>query len=105
MKADRTAWERRVAAGLWLLLAFVLWNALFDYGVRRAARDYLNQRQQYVDGLGSPVTIDAVMRPAISRSAWTASAWSVGVCGVGLAATAWFAGRPTSEGGSQFRRP
>jgi high-affinity Fe2+/Pb2+ permease len=47
--------ERRrivLAAVLWAVLALILWNVIFDYGVRTAATGYLVARTAYLHGRG-----------------------------------------------------
>jgi hypothetical protein len=63
----------------WLLLAvgFVVWHVVFDLQVEDAATRYVAQQELAAQGIGQPVPIDEVMRPALTLSARVASAWSV----------------------------
>lgn len=76
----------RLAAALWLALALVTWNVVFDRGVFLASAAFAQanvERWQH----GDPVsTIDAAYRPQVGRAAWRASAWAGGVLAIGGAA-------------------
>ena len=65
----RRAW----AAGLWLVLAFLVWNVRFDYGVRTAASAYINARALYLRGTGPRVEMSAAMRAGVQASARAAT--------------------------------
>ena len=69
MTDDGTSWRRAlVAAVLWLVLAFCIWNVRFDWGVRVAATRYLNARFAYEQGRGPRVELAAWMDRAITDS-------------------------------------
>lgn len=72
MTGDR----RRIilAAALWAVFALILWNVLFDYGVRTAATRYLVQRSAFLHGHGPRVELSSSMRAGISASFRWASA-------------------------------
>jgi hypothetical protein len=92
MSADRR--RVRLAAALWLVLAFLVWHDRFGYHIRTAARRYLAAQHQHVLGRAPFVPISAVMRPAAAAAARDATAWSAVVAVTGLAAVAWAARRP-----------
>jgi hypothetical protein len=91
MSADRR--RARLAAALWLVLAFIVWHVRFDHGIDTAARTYLFTQHQYVLGRAPRVTIDAAMRPAASAAALDATKWSAVIAVSGAAAVAWAARR------------
>lgn len=76
----------RLAAGLWLVLGVVLWNAVFDRVIVAAGREYLYRQAQAQRHEGPEVTIAEVMRPAALRGVIVASGWSLLVTAAGLAA-------------------
>jgi hypothetical protein len=84
----------RLAAVLWLLLAFLVWHDRFDHGIRTAARLYLAAQHQYVLGRAPFVPINAVMLPAASSAALAATRWSALIAVTGLLAVTWAARRP-----------
>jgi hypothetical protein len=83
----------RLAVGLWLALAFLVWNARFDYGIRMASSRYIYREQLHLEGRGPAVTIAEVMRPAPAAAAQSATLWSLAFALPGLAALAWAARR------------
>jgi hypothetical protein len=60
---------RRIAAGLCLVLAIVVWNVRFDAGVAAAVRHYLAARAAFLSGEGPRVEMAAVMRDGAAASA------------------------------------
>jgi hypothetical protein len=87
-------WNARpgLAAALWLVLAVLVWNDVFDAVIINAARDYLNRKALFLSGSGGDVTVFGAMRPAAARGAWLASAWAAPIVAVGLAGT-WYGSR------------
>ena len=65
---------RRIAAGLCLALALVVWNVRFDAGVTAAGRHYLAARAAFLAGDGPRVEMATVMRDGAAASASAASA-------------------------------
>jgi len=61
-----------VAASLWLVLAFLVWNVCFDYGVRMAQFRFLGARSAYLRGKGPRVEMADAMAQGITRSAYRA---------------------------------
>ena len=62
MTDDGTARRRAlVAAVLWMVLAFCIWNVRFDWGVRVCASQYLNDRVAYLQGRGARVELADAM--------------------------------------------
>jgi len=68
-----------VAASLWLVLAFLVWNVCFDYGVRMAQFRFLGARSAYLRGKGPRVEMADAMAQGITRSAYRACL-SIGTC-------------------------
>lgn len=85
----RAAW--RLALGLWLAFGVVTWNAVFDHGVRIAAREFVDRQQAFVRGHGPRVIVRDMMLPATAAAANRATAWSLVAAGPGLAVLAWLA--------------
>ncbi|MBK5297687.1 MAG: hypothetical protein JJE40_11055 [Vicinamibacteria bacterium] len=84
--------DRRVlAAALWLVLAFLVWNVRFDYGVRISARSYLTHRALYLRAAEPSIEMASAMRAGIRDSARAATVIALPLAGlaVWLAATRW----------------
>jgi hypothetical protein len=65
--------RRLAAAALWFLLAFLVWNVRFDYGVRISARSYLNHRALYLRGDEPRTEMASAMRAGVGQSARAAT--------------------------------
>lgn len=78
----------RVALTLWLIFAFIVWNAVFDAGVRAAQWRYLRQQARYHEGRGPRARMREVMDAGIRDSARRASAWGGGIALAGIGALA-----------------
>jgi hypothetical protein len=62
-----------LAAALWAVFALILWNVLFDYGVRTTASRYLVARSAYLHGHGPRVELASAMHAGIASSFRVAS--------------------------------
>ena len=90
MTDDGTPWRRAlVAAVLWLVLAFCIWNVRFDWGIRVAASEYLNARFAYEQGRGPRVELAAWMDRAIADSGQAATLLASPALGIAFGLTAY----------------
>jgi hypothetical protein len=64
----------RIAVGLWIVWAVILWNVVFDHVIVVAGRSYISAAVRAAAGPGPYARMDDWMRPAITRAFWTASA-------------------------------
>lgn len=75
------------AAGLWILLALVVFNVTFDWETRAAGHAFVTSqvaRQQ----AGLPtISINDGFRPMVRAAARHSAVWLVGIAAVGIAAT------------------
>jgi len=70
MTDDGTRRRRAViAASLWFVLAFCIWNVRFDWGVRVCASQYLEARDAYLRRRGPRVELGEAMHRGIAESA------------------------------------
>jgi hypothetical protein len=65
--------RRRVAVWLWVALAFVLWNVVFDQVIIDAGRHYIDIANASAESNGPYLNIENTMRPARSRALWLAT--------------------------------
>lgn len=79
-------WGRRLAIGLWLALAFVTWNVVFDRQVSLAAAQFTRDNVERRLRGDEARTIDAAYRPLVGAAARSASLWAGGVLAVGAVA-------------------
>ena len=75
----------RVAAGLWIAWAVVVWNVVFDHVIVVAGRQYVAAAARAARGPGPYARIDDWMRPAVSHGFWIASLSALALLMVGFA--------------------
>lgn len=76
--------RRLLAAGLWALLAFLIWNVRFDLGVRQAAARYLVARGLYLQDRGPRVEMAPHMRAGVAGAARAATLVALPAAGVAV---------------------
>jgi hypothetical protein len=81
-----------IAASLWLVLAFLVWNVCFDYGVRMSQFRFLAARTTFLRGAGPRVEMADAMASGITAAARRATLCSAPCAALGLG-LAWFGGR------------
>ncbi len=82
----------RIASALWLVLALIVWNVVFDRIIVLAGRRYVYDASVSVqDGVYLPISTE--MRPAVRRAVSLASAAALPIAIVGLAAVQFAAHR------------
>jgi hypothetical protein len=89
--------RKKLAVGLWIVWALVVWNVVFDRVLVEAGREYVGTAMAAAAGHGPYARIDDAMRPAVPRAVALASAAAGVIAVVGLVAFR-RAGRPTSAG-------
>ena len=77
---------RRIAQGLWIAWAIVVWNVVFDRVIVVAGRAYIVAAGVALRGPVPYANMDDWMRPAIARGLWTATAVSAAILVLGLLA-------------------
>ena len=81
-------WSRRPTVGLalslWIVLAFVVWNVVFDRVLVVAGRQYVYAATRAARGSGPYLLVDDWMRPAVTRAIRTASGAAVLILTVGV---------------------
>ena len=78
--------RRRVAVWLWIALAFVVWNVVFDQVVIDAGRHYIEIANASAGSNGPYLNIEDTMRPARSRALWLATGSAGAILVVGFVA-------------------
>ena len=74
-----------IAASLWLVLAFLVWNVCFDYGIRMSQFRFLEARTAFLRGRGPRVEMADAMARGVSRSAHQADLACAPCVAVGIA--------------------
>jgi len=73
-----------VALALWIALALVVWNVVFDRVLVLAGRQYVYAASRSVRDSGPYLRVDDWMRPAQRRALWMASGASVLILTIGV---------------------
>jgi hypothetical protein len=74
----------RIAVGLWIILAVVVGNGLYDLRITLGVRDYLIDQALYEAGRGPAVTMSDAMRDTVRDAAMVATLWAAIILGGGL---------------------
>ena len=75
---------RRLAIALWIAMAVVVWNGLYDLRITLGVRDYLMKQALHDAGRGPAVTISDAMHETVRDAITVATLWSLIVLGAGL---------------------
>jgi hypothetical protein len=75
---------RRLAVALWLAMAVVVWNGLYDLRITLGVRDYLMKQALHDAGRGPAVTIAEAMAVTRKDAVMVASLWAAIILGAGL---------------------
>jgi hypothetical protein len=73
---DRLTRRERIAVAIWIVLAVVVWNGIFEMQVVRGVKEYLFHAALYDAGRGPLVPIAQVMDPAVYHATWVATLWA-----------------------------
>jgi hypothetical protein len=76
---------RRWAIGLWIVMAVVVWNGLYDLRITLGVRDHLMKQALHDAGRGPAVTMSEDMAATVKDAVKVASLWAVIILGAGLA--------------------
>jgi hypothetical protein len=75
---------RRLAIALWMGMAVVVWNGLYDLRITLGVRDYLMKQALHDAGRGPAVTISDAMHETVRDAIKVATLWSLIILGAGL---------------------
>jgi hypothetical protein len=76
--------SRRLAYGVWIVLAVVIWNGLYDLRITLGVRDYLLQQALHEAGRGPAVAISDAMRDTVRDAVAVATLWAAIILAAGL---------------------
>jgi hypothetical protein len=83
--------SRRAAVWMWIGIAVVVWNGLYDLLLNRAAKDYLFRAALHDAGRGPSVSLSEMMHIAVRDAALISTLWA----GIILLAGLWTIRRGT----------
>jgi hypothetical protein len=76
--------RQRLAVILWIVLAVVVWNGLYDLRITLGVRDYLMKEALHAAGRGPMVVMSDAMRGTVRDAALVASLWATIILLAGL---------------------
>lgn len=76
--------SERLAVVLWIGLAVVVWNGLYDLRITLGVRDYLLAAALHSDGRGPAVAMAEAMRLTVRDAVLVASLWALIMLAAGL---------------------
>ena len=68
--------RERIAVGLWLIVAVVVWNALYDLLLARSTQTYLFRQAIHQAGLGPWVDLTSALDVAVRDAVWLSTLWA-----------------------------
>jgi len=68
--------RERLAVMLWLILAVLVWNGLYDLLLARSTQNYLFKQAIHLAGLGPGVDLTDAMDVAVRDAIWISTLWA-----------------------------
>jgi len=68
--------RERLAVTLWLILAVLVWNGLYDLLLARSTQNYLFTQAIHLAGLGPGVDLRDAMDVAVRDAIWISTLWA-----------------------------
>jgi hypothetical protein len=68
--------RERIAVTLWLILAVVAWNGLYDLLLARSTQNYLFRQAIHQAGLGPWIDMSNAMQIAVRDAIWISTLWA-----------------------------
>ena len=81
---QRLSRHERMLAGLWVVLAIVLWNGVYDMTMGEGIKEYLFRSALHEAGRAPSVSIATVLDPFVFEAVWVSTFWASLVMLAGL---------------------
>ena len=81
----RRAAVPRLVVGIWVVVALVVWNGLYDFRISFGIRDYLLQAALHELGRAEPFDLGEMMAFTVRRAVTFATFWTALVLGAAVA--------------------
>lgn len=88
----------RLAAIIWIAVAVVVWNGLYDLRISLGVREYLLAEALHQAGRGPAVVMASFMASVVRSAVITATLWGAFVLVAGLATVWALSGRTAAPG-------
>lgn len=69
-------WRERWVLGLWLVIAVVVWNGLYDLLLARSTQTYLFETAIHQAGQGPYVDLTETLDDAVVYASWISTLWA-----------------------------
>ena len=79
----------RIAVSLWVILAVVAWNGLYDLLLARSTETYLFTQAMHLSGQGPAIDLSSAMDLAVRDAIWVATLWASILLLAGLLTLRW----------------
>ena len=76
--------HERIAVAVWLVVALVVWNGVYDLLMTRGIKDYLLRQALHQAGRGPEVSMTALIDLAITEAIWVSTLWASVILLAGL---------------------
>ena len=73
---ERLSRPERIVIWIWLTVAVVAWNGIYDVLLTRSAKEYLFRAALHDAGRGPSVSISHVMDVAVRDAIWISTLWA-----------------------------
>ena len=67
---------QRIAVVIWLVIAVVTWNGLYDLLLARSTQNYLFRTAMHDAGLAPAVDLTAALDYAVAEAVWLSTFWA-----------------------------
>jgi hypothetical protein len=84
VKVQRLPRRERILVGVWIVVAIVLWNGVYDMTLGEGIKEYLFRSALHDAGRGPQVTIASVLDPFLFDALWVSTFWASVVMLAGL---------------------
>ena len=74
----------RMAIALWVLLAVVAWNGIYDVLVTRGVKEYLFRWALHEGGRGPAVPMAGIMDVTVRDAVWVSTGWAGVILALGF---------------------
>ena len=76
--------SHRRATILWLIVAVVVWNGIYDMMLKRGIKEYLFRAALFDAGRGAAPSIAGIMDKTVFDATWIATVWACSILIAGL---------------------
>jgi hypothetical protein len=76
--------NERIAVTVWVIVAVVVWNGVYDLLMTRGIKDYLLRQALHQAGRGPEVSMTALIDLAITEATWVSTLWASAILLAGL---------------------